>query len=196
MINPLNQFATKLHNYSTNKWKVQDAFKLYFDICIDDLVGATEINAKNTPPNALGVMLGYSIRVINRKNVNLRWILEAAYVTPTFGIRSEPLQTFYARRMYIDNTVGGMRVYIDYHFLIKGEETGIHTGYYPRGITEIKNELKIKTKYKISNKISATTGGTITYYSNKDHIKGNDALFYGIFLNFSFSKKIMVRGIE
>ncbi len=86
----------------------------FIDLAIDDLIAPTEINAPNAPPAAGGAMLGFQGDFIRSKDLRLFFAAEATYITPTFGTRVKPLQTFYARRMYLDNTAGGKRVYVDY----------------------------------------------------------------------------------
>ena len=96
------------------RWQLSPSVLSYFDLVIDDLVAPVEAGNANTAPAAGGVLIGLQTDFTTAGDRRFFWVLEATYITPTFGTRSQPLQTFYARRMYIDNTAGGKRVYVDY----------------------------------------------------------------------------------
>ncbi len=126
---------------------------LYTEISIDDIIGPMEAAVETAPPHAIGVLFGGDFTFVNNKALTIRNITEGAYVTPSFGIRTKPLQAPWSRIFYIDNYFGGYRFYgdyplafymgndiidlrtlflvsipgadfqVDYHFLIKGEGT-------------------------------------------------------------------------
>lgn len=102
------------------RWQLNPRLSSYLDIVIDDLVAPVESSNPNTAPAAGGALIGLQADFTTAGERRFFWVVEGSYVTPTFGTRSLSLQTFYARRMYIDNTVGGRRVYVDYpvaHYL-------------------------------------------------------------------------------
>ncbi|MBA7667686.1 hypothetical protein ES703_75783 [subsurface metagenome] len=52
-------------------------------------------------------MLGFHDDFLWSKDFRLFFAAEATYIMPTFGTRVKPLQTFYARRMYLDSFFAG-----------------------------------------------------------------------------------------
>jgi len=103
-----------VYGFLNLQYRPHPGFKSYIDIVIDDVVSTVESGVENTCPAALGVMIGFQAELFKGSKLNLFWVAEGSYVFPTFGIRSQPLQTFYSRMFYIDNTVGGKRLYVDY----------------------------------------------------------------------------------
>ncbi|MHA1694857.1 MAG: hypothetical protein ACTSUG_06325 [Candidatus Helarchaeota archaeon] len=96
-------------------WKLPFHSLFYIDVAIDDIITSTEKDAKYTNPSAFGAMLGYQKTIFFTKSIDALFVLETSYVSPTFGTRYVPLQTFYARRMYMDNSIeNGIRIYVDY----------------------------------------------------------------------------------
>ena len=87
---------------------------VYTDLAVDDLTAPTEAKDQSAPPPAFGALLGASWRAEPATGAYIETTLEAAYVSPTFAFRDKPLQGPYARIMYLDNTAGGKRVWVDY----------------------------------------------------------------------------------
>ena len=87
---------------------------VYTDLAVDDLTAPTEAKDQSAPPPAFGALLGASWRAEPATGAYIETTLEAAYVSPTFAFRDKPLQGTYARIMYLDNTAGRKRVWVDY----------------------------------------------------------------------------------
>lgn len=96
------------------KYTPAEGVSVYTDLAVDDLTAPTETEAADAPPPAFGALLGAAWRTEPTPGAYVETTLEAAYVSPTFAFRDKPLQGPYARIMYLDNTVGGKRVWVDY----------------------------------------------------------------------------------
>ncbi len=88
--------------------------RLYADAAVDDLTAPTETGVSSAPPPAWGALAGLQVRNSLSPRLSLFLVAEVAYVSPTFGQRTKPLQAPYSRILYLDNTVGGRRVWVDY----------------------------------------------------------------------------------
>ena len=95
-------------------YEYEKRFRLYADFSADDITAPVETKAKDAPPPAIGALLEIQSVVGLASGAEAGIVLEGAYVSPTFGMRGKPLQTPYARTMYLDNTVGGRRLWVDY----------------------------------------------------------------------------------